>query len=418
MPACFLSAPCCSMATRCFHTTGISFCPTWSKCRIARAQVTSALGRYMARWLGVAPDPPIARHRRLRPGLAWLYADPLTAYRLVIVMAVLWALAVAVAARTALGNRAVAVLTGVTLVSMAFRPLPLSLCALAHASARSCARRAALAVHLLVAGFGAMTFILDLPMRVVLPVVLEPRASAVGIRHRGWHARRTGTHSREEVQQVPLLPGSITPRFAWRRRGLSSFPDRQRAFLANLEARCWQGVVDGSQVPAAEASLADAECGLATVQRDAGPSLTIVCAGFRYRLAPPPLSARRALPTSSIAGRALRSTCAISAAISKPAHSSAPLAIRSGSKPCCTSRNRRSSSGCAVQRVRVQLDHRPGEIFGATVGQYRKTRLGRTCCQLAAAGDAPTRTDAQGVSRPLDTWYQVRVLVSTTTHRT
>ena len=64
---------------------------------------------------------------------------------------------------------------------------------------------------------------------------------------------------------------------------------------------------------------------------------------FPDRLAAPRPGSHVALPTSSIAGRALRSTRAISAAISKPAHSSAPLAIRSGSKPCCTSRDRKSS---------------------------------------------------------------------------
>lgn len=370
-----------------------------------RAQATSALSRYMARWLGVALSDDRSTPSR---GQAWLalYAMASTVYRLVIVMAVLWALAVA--ARPYGLQPLVAVLTGVTLVGMAF---PAASAALRFARRpthrrRFAPARAALAGALFVAGFGAMAFI-NLPMRVAAPVVLEPRdAQSVFVTVGGTLVEQARIG--QKVEQGQTLARLDNPSVRKEVARLTSDRDRQRVFLANLEARRLQGVVDGSQVPAAEASLADANARLAQFERDAA-SLTIV-APVAGVVLPPPGLAR----TSRVTDKLDR-------------WSGTPLDTRNlgsyleaGTLVCTIGDPKQFEAVLHVaqseielvalgQRVRVQLDHRPGEVFWGTVSEVAKRDLNDMPRQLAAAGDVPTRTDAQGVSRPLDTWYQVRV---------
>src|SRR4029077_9421570 len=62
------------------------------------------------------------------------------------------------------------------------------------------------------------------------------------------------------------------------------------------------------------------------------------------------------------------------------------------------------------QRVRIMLDHLPGEVFLGTVAEVAKLDLAVMPRELSAARDLPSRIDQRGVSHPLDTWYQARVL--------
>jgi hypothetical protein len=61
------------------------------------------------------------------------------------------------------------------------------------------------------------------------------------------------------------------------------------------------------------------------------------------------------------------------------------------------------------QRVRMQLDYMPGQVFAGAVTEIAKLDADVMPRELAAAGDVPARTDERGVERPLDTWYQARV---------
>jgi putative peptide zinc metalloprotease protein len=370
-----------------------------------RAQATSAVSRYLARWLGIA-----LADDRMNPsrGQAWLafYAVASTVYRLMIVTAVLWALAVA--ARPYGLQPVVAVLTGVTLAGMAFPAVSAAVRFARQPTHRRrvAPARAALTGALFVAGIGAMAFI-DLPVHVAAPVVIEYRdAESVFVTVGGTLVEQARIG--QSVEQGQTLAQLDDPSVRREVARLTSDRDRQRVFLANLEARRLQGIVDGSQVPAAVAALADANARLAQFSRDAA-SLTIV---------------------APVAGVVLPAP-----GIARPSHvtdkldrwSGTPLDTRNfgsyleaGTLLCYIGDPKRFEAVLHVaqseielvalgQRVRVQLDHRPGEIFWGTITEVAKRDLEDMPRQLAAAGDLPTRTDAQGVSRPLDTWYQVRV---------
>ncbi len=61
------------------------------------------------------------------------------------------------------------------------------------------------------------------------------------------------------------------------------------------------------------------------------------------------------------------------------------------------------------QRVKLQLVHLPGSVFWGTIEEIAKVEMGPAPPELASQGVIPTRRDAQGIARPLGTWYQVRV---------
>jgi hypothetical protein len=61
------------------------------------------------------------------------------------------------------------------------------------------------------------------------------------------------------------------------------------------------------------------------------------------------------------------------------------------------------------QRVKVMMEHQPGEVIEGTITEIAKRDLSDMPRELAAAGDLPSKADPQGVVRPLDTWYQARV---------
>ena len=65
------------------------------------------------------------------------------------------------------------------------------------------------------------------------------------------------------------------------------------------------------------------------------------------------------------------------------------------------------------QRVRVALDHLPGQVFEGQIVDIANQDLKVMPRELQSSGDLPSRTDDRGVSRPLDTWYQARVLFDT-----
>jgi len=61
------------------------------------------------------------------------------------------------------------------------------------------------------------------------------------------------------------------------------------------------------------------------------------------------------------------------------------------------------------QRVRMQFDELPATVLDGTVTEIAKTDLKVVPRELAMANELPTRVDENGVHRPLNTSYQVRV---------
>jgi putative peptide zinc metalloprotease protein len=190
---------------------------------------------------------------------------------------------------------------------------------------------------------------------------------------------------------------------------LTSQRDLQRLYLADLEARRLQGAIDGSQIPAAKATLADAEQQLEQYQLDAA-QLKLV-APIDGTLLPPPNIPRKPRAADKLdrwAGAPLdpqnrgsyleRGT--LLCLVGDPAAFEADLHVEQTDIELVQ----------VGQRVRLVLDHLPGDAFWGQIVELAKLDLAVMPRELAAAGDLPARTDQRGVSRPLDTWYQARVL--------
>jgi putative peptide zinc metalloprotease protein len=178
--------------------------------------------------------------------------------------------------------------------------------------------------------------------------------------------------------------------------------------LKNLESQRLQGVDDGARIPAATAALVDIRNRLAQLEADA--ARLSIAAPKSGTVLPPP-----SVPPSPGGDKLAR-------------WSETPLAprnvgsyLQTGTLVCLIGDPRRFEAVLHVaqqdvelvqpgQPVRIALDHLPGKIFHGKVAEIARLDLEVMPRELAAAGDVPARTDKRGVSRPLDTWYQARVL--------
>ncbi len=189
---------------------------------------------------------------------------------------------------------------------------------------------------------------------------------------------------------------------------LTSERDRQRLFLADLEARRLHGEANGSQVPAAKASLADAQQRLDQLQQDA-ERLTIVAPRGGTVLPPPNLPRKprvtdkldkwSGLPFEERNKGAYLDVGTLLCLVGDPARFEAVLHVEQTDIELVQ----------PGQPTRIVLDTLPGDVFSGEVAEIAKLDLKLMPRVLAAAGDLPSRTDDRGVSHPLDTWYQARV---------
>ena len=254
----------------------------------------------------------------------------------------------------------------------------------------------------------AFVALVPMPMRVVAPVVVEYRdAQRVYVTVPGTLAEavRTGDTVRKGETIARLDNSGVEVEIA----KLTSERDRQRLFLANLESRRLQGTVDGSQIPAAKSALADLDDRLAQLERDAA-RLTITAPADGTVL-PPASVPRNPRPTDKLdrwSGTPL-----------EPRNEQSFL--EAGTLVCLVGDPNRFEAVLHVeqsdielvrpgQRARIVLDHLPGEVFWGEVVEIARLDLKVMPRELTAAGDLPARTDQRGVSRPLDTWYQARVV--------
>jgi putative peptide zinc metalloprotease protein len=372
------------------------------------AQATAAAQRLFSRWcLGIAGGRDRSLSRR-RQGVLALYAVASAAYRWFVVVAVLWVLHLA-ARPYGLGPAVVLVGT-MTLAGMVLPAATTAARWLGNPARgrRFAPLRAALSGALLM--FGLVLFIwLPLPMTVEAPLVLEYQdALRVYVTVPGTlvSCARVG----EAVRRGQVVARLASPAVTLEIAELTSQRDRQRLFLANLEAQRLQGVVDGAQVPAARTALADLDQRLTQLERDAA-RLSLVAPVDGVVLPPPNV------PRESDGGGKLGTW------------TGTPLEernlgayLQTGTLVCLVGDPRKTEAVLHVpqtdielvepgQSARMVLDHLPGQVFQGSVTDTAKLDLKVMPRELAAAGDLPSRADSSGVVRPIDTWYQARVAI-------
>ena len=252
-----------------------------------------------------------------------------------------------------------------------------------------------------------VAFLLPLPLRVTAPFVLEFRdARQIYVTEPGRlvQAARAG----QKVRAGDVLAQLASPTVQLELAKLTSERDRARLYLANLQARHLQGSISSGEIPAAKAALVDAQARLDQRQRDA-ERLALTAPATGTILPPPAIPAEP--PESATLAR----------------WSGTPIDERNlgafletGTLVCLVGDERGFEAILHVdesdvelvapgQAVRIRLDSLPGETYAGRVMEIARLDLDVMPRELAAAGDVPARTDRQGLSRPLDTWYQARV---------
>ena len=378
----------------------------WLEIPNLRSESTAAARRLFARWfLGVDLGEP-GRTTSKRRALLVAYAVASTVYRWIVVITILWALNLV--ARPYHLEPLVALLAVVTVVGMF---VPVASGALRWARDPSHRRRTAptrvVLSGLLLLGIVLVVVLAPLPMRVSAPLVLRYHdAQRVYVTVPGQLVASVGEG--ETVAKGDVLAELASPSVKRELATLRSDRDRQRLFLENLEARRLQGVDDGARIPAAKASLADIDERLAQLERDAS-ALTIVAPRDGTVLPPPSVSPEaHADRLHNWSGTPLQPR-------------NLGCFLDTGTLLCLVGDRDRFEAVLHVpqtdvelvapgQSVRIVLDHLPGQVFRGTVTEVAKLDLEVMPRELAVAGDVPSRSDQSGVRRPLDTWYQARVV--------
>jgi putative peptide zinc metalloprotease protein len=371
-----------------------------------RAEATAAAQCLLARWcLGMQLEPA-GRMTSARQRWLVAYAVASTLYRWFVVVVVLWGLHLL--AREYRLEALVAPLVALTLIGLVW---PMAFAATGFLRTPGAWRRVApariAASVIVVASVIVAALIVPLPRRVSAPLMVEYRdADRVYATVPGrLHAEvKTG----QRVDKGQVLARLSNPEVTLEVARLRGERDQQRLFLKNLESQRLQGSMDGSQVPSATAMLADLEKRLEQLERDAA-ELTLVAPRSGCVLPPPIIPVEHA------------NTDAL------PRWSGTPLDepneasyLERGTQLCLVGDPNRFEAILHVdqadvelvqdgQRVRMALDSLPGETYWGAVVDVARLDLKVMPRELAAAGDLPARTDERGATRPLDTWYQVRV---------
>ncbi|REK12568.1 MAG: hypothetical protein DWQ37_11645 [Planctomycetota bacterium] len=370
-----------------------------------KAQSSAALRRLLARcFLGV--ELP---RDRLAPEGKWafllVYGVASIVYRLVVIGLVLWVLnellepyhlqplVVLVACITAVGLLWPA---GEGLVRWLRNPM----------RQRVAPLRVMFTGGLLAAALAAIVM-LPLPMHVSAPAMIEYRdARRVYVTVPGTLA--WSVPAGREVQAGEIVAQLEDTDIEREVIDLTSQRDRQQLHVTHLAARRLQGGTDGAEAPAAESALGDLEEQLTQVTRDA-ERLTLVAPAGGTVLPPPHVSGKPAergqlprwsgTPLDPNNQRAFLDTGTLVCLVGQPNQFEAILHIDENDVELVHT----------GQRVHVMPDHTAGESFAGTLVEIARLDLESMPSELAAAGDLPAATDARGVARPLNTWYQARV---------
>lgn len=369
-----------------------------------RGQASAALGRYASRYL-LGLEPAADRLAPARQPLLALYAIAAGIYRIVIVVLVLWMLDVIL--RPLRLQMLVVLLGGVIAGGWILPPLAAAIRWAGNPTRRGWAPlRVALAGFVAIASLAA-ALLVPLPRSVSAPVVLEYQGAEriyVTVAGTLTSARPSGT----SVEAGEVIATLANPQLQKELAALTSQRDQQQLLIANLEARRLQGGESGAELPAAQAALVDLQRRLQQATLDAR-RLTLISSTAGSVLPPPNVPREpaepRALPRWS--GTPLDrqnlgahlETGTLVGLVGDPQRFEAILHVGENDVELVR----------PGQSVALVLDHLPGETLQGEVVEIASLDLEVMPRELAAAGDLPGKSDGQGLSRPLATWYQARV---------
>jgi putative peptide zinc metalloprotease protein len=266
-------------------------------------------------------------------------------------------------------------------------------------------RAAAAAVVLAVLGGAIIT--LPLPARVSAPLVLHPRQPHyVYVSVPATLAKTTPAGTVVEKDQVlaQLVNLDVRKQIV----ELTGHRDQQRLQVQNLKLRLAADPSLAPQIPAAEELLADVESRLR--QRQIDEQRLVLRSPLKGTVLPPParldkpyrpgvLDTWRGSPLDERNIHSYLETGTLFCLVGDPAALEAHLVIEQADMKFVRQ----------GQRVRMQLDELPGGVLGGTIAEIAKTDLRVAPRELAAGNELPVAVDAEGVARPTETSYQVRV---------
>jgi putative peptide zinc metalloprotease protein len=375
-------------------------------------QSSRVVRRWLARWL-LDVELPLDR---LAPdhGQGWLalYAIASTAYRLVVVVAILWFVE-RVLKPYGLDVFARAIVV-VAVGGMVVMPLVRSTRWILNRQRSEPLNWGRFLVRGGLAGIVVGVFvIIPLPHHLSAPAVIEPDGAArvyvtvpgtlVEAAAAGERVRAGQTIARLENLEVEL---ELTH--------LEGQRDRQALHLANLRREQGADPSAAAQIPTAEQSLADVETRLAERRRDrqrlvltAPQDGTVLPLHKRPRqVGPGELPGWSDTPLDARNRGAYLETGTVVCLVGDPQRLEATLVIDQADIDLVR----------VGQQVQIRLDELPGETLEGTISTIGELDLKVAPRELVIAGDLPTRTDESGVSRPLSASYQARAKLDPTAH--
>jgi len=367
-----------------------------------RALVNRWLGR---RLLGV--DLPEDRYlpRRLR-GFIAAYAVASTAYRWLLVVAILWAL---YRLLKPYGLQVVAaMLAAVILGGMIAAPAVRFGVWLSRPGGREPIRagRAALGVSACLA-MAAIGLLVPLPTRVRAPMVIQPRdAHSVYVLAPGRliEAIEPGA----QVAQGQVLARLANPQIDRELADLSGQREQHRRRLEHLRLRLTADPSLAPQIPPAEEALADLEARWR--QRELDRERLVLRSPVAGTVIAAPRAPRTPFQRGALGGW--------QGGLLEPRSRGAY--VERGTLVCQVADPTRLEASLVVdqadipfvrlgQIVRLKLDSQPGRVIRGTVVEVARTDLKVPPPELAASGDLPIQRDARGTPRLAVPSYQVRV---------
>lgn len=370
-------------------------------------QSSAVVRRLAARWcLGVAlpEDRPSSGGRQL---LLAAYAIASGIYRWIVVIAILWGLRQM--ARPYHAEPLVAALAALVITGMAL-PMVLATAKVFRTGAtprRLAPLRVALSGGLLIAGVLAVALV-PLPMRVNAPLVIENRdAARVYVTVPGVLKKSLPNGTIVDAGEV--IAELAAPTLELELAKLRSQLDRQQIYVQNLKSQKLQGTIDGAEIPAAESALVDLQQRVEQLTRDLA-QLTIVSPS-KGTLLPAPhrprldsdrttLETWNGTPLDRQNVGAFLETGTVVCLVGDPKQHEAVLHVEQTDIDLVQ----------IGQSARMVLDHMPDTVLDGKVVEISQLDMKVMPRELTQARDVPSRTDDRGISRPLDTWYQVRVV--------
>jgi putative peptide zinc metalloprotease protein len=375
-------------------------------------QSSRVVRRWLARWLLDVELPP----DRLAPdhGQGWLalYAIASTAYRLVVVVAILWflerllrpygldALARAIVVMAVAGMVAMPVVRSARWIVNRQRSEPLNW------------GRFVVRGGLIGLGIGVFVLI-PFPHHLSVPAIVEPEGAAhVYVTAPGTLVEVAAAGERVRAGQTIARLENLDGDLELTR--LEGERNRQALHVANLRREQGADPAAAAQIPTAEQALADVETRLAERRRD-HQRLTLTAPQEGIVLPP------HKLPRTTAAGElpnwtdtplnprnrgAFFETGTVVCLIGDPGRLEATLVIDQSNIDLV----------CIGQKVQIHLDELPGETLDGTISTIGELDLKVAPRELVIAGDLPSRIDDSGVPRPLSASYQARVKLDPATH--